>query len=74
MKSTVDELANLVKERLSAPKPPKPPKLNLSRNLTQEEIEDALDQVKATSAQKNAAWKAIQYWKKPGKILTSGRT
>ena len=73
LKSTVDELANLVKERLSAPKPPeppKPPKLNLRKNLSQEEIDEALREVKVKLPQRKAAWNAIQYWKKTGKILT----
>ncbi|MDF0556801.1 hypothetical protein [Kamptonema sp. UHCC 0994] len=72
LKSTVNELANLVKERLSAPKPPeppKPPKLNL-RIVTEKEIKEALSKVKATSTQIKAAWNAIQYWKKTGKSLT----
>ena len=58
-----------VLRRVLTPELPKPPKLNL-RLVTEKEIKEALSKVKATSTQINAAWKAIQHWKKPGKDLT----
>jgi hypothetical protein len=50
-------------------KSPETGKLNLTK-AERPEIEKALSQLGANSKQKNAAWEAIQYWKKPGKDLT----
>ncbi|WP_017716200.1 ParB N-terminal domain-containing protein [Kamptonema formosum] len=50
-------------------KPAQPAKLNL-REATRAEIQRALKEIKATPNQIKASCQAIEYWKKPGKILS----